>query len=135
MANTPFGGSCQCGAVKYTVIQEPNWCGCCHCEQCRRQVSSAFATFIGCNVEDFALEQGELAHYASSAGVKRSFCRDCGTPMAFQSEHIPGEIHLLIGTLDDPSQFEPQVEVFCKERLSWLKLEVNGPSFDNLPDF
>jgi hypothetical protein len=134
MTKPLFGGHCQCGAVKYTVSRNPNWCGSCHCEQCRRHVSSAFATFIGCDADSVTIEEGELTHYASSPGVKRSFCRDCGTPMAFQSEQMPGEIHLLIGTLDDPSRFEPQVEVFCKEKLPWLKLEVNGPSFDNLPD-
>jgi hypothetical protein len=97
-------------------------------------VSSVVATFIGCDKDAFTLLQGEFSSYASSPGVKRSFCRDCGTPMAFESEQMPGEIHLLVGTLDDPSLFEPQVEVFCKEKLPWLKLEVNGPAFDSLPD-
>ena len=134
MSNIPFSGRCQCGAVRYTVSQAPNWCGSCHCEQCRRHVSSAFATFLGCNADTVIFDQGEMTHYASSPGVKRSFCGDCGTPMAFQPEQMPGEIHMLIGTLEDPSQFEPQVEVFCKEKLPWLKVEVNGPSFDSLPD-
>ena len=46
---------------------------------------------------------------------------------------MPGEIHLYLGTIDNPEAFVPQVEVFCKEKLPWLQLQVDGPSFETLP--
>ncbi len=134
MSTTPFHGHCMCGAVRYSVSQPPKWVGHCHCSDCRRHVAGAVATFLGCEEAAFSLTAGEFSRYTSSPGVQRMFCGACGTPMAYQSEQIPGEIHLLIGTLEHPEDFAPVVEVFCKEKLPWLKLEVAGPSFDTLPD-
>ena len=134
MATIPFTGRCRCGDIQYSISKAPNWCGHCHCVDCRRQTSSAVATFIGCDEGAFELTGGEFTVYESSPGVRRSFCGRCGTPLAYQAEFMPGEIHILVGTLDDPEMFPPQVEVFCEQRLSWLKLAVDGPSFDRLPE-
>lgn len=134
MATLPIAGHCMCGEVRYSVSREPKWVGHCHCGDCRRHVASAVATFLGCEEEAFELTSGALTRYESSPGVERMFCGSCGTPMAYQSKYIPGEIHILLGTLEQPEQFPPVVEVFCKEKLPWLKLEVDGLSFDTLPE-
>ena len=134
MADTPFHGHCMCGAVSYTVSQPPNWVGHCHCTDCRRHVAGAVATFLGCQESAFELNAGQFKSYESSPGVERMFCADCGTPMAYRAQNMPGEIHLLLGTVEHPEDFPPMVEVFCKERLPWLQLTVEGPSFDALPE-
>jgi hypothetical protein len=53
--------------------------------------------------------------------------------MAYEKDDLPGEIHLYLGTLEHPEAMKPSAEVFCRERLPWLKLTVDGPSFDSLP--
>jgi len=58
--------------------------------------------------------------FKSSVGVKRFFCDKCGTPMAFQAEHYPGEIHLYAATLEHPKQFKPEFHVHYDSKLDWL---------------
>ena len=53
--------------------------------------------------------------------------------MAYERDDLPGEIHLYLGTLENTEQTRPSLEVFCRERLPWLKISVDGPSFDGLP--
>lgn len=134
MSDRILRGHCLCKAVRYTVDGEPLWCGHCHCADCRRHTGSAVATFIGVKQDQFKLTGGEFGRIESSPGVYRSFCATCGTPMAYEREELPGEIHLYLGTLEHPEDMCPTLEVFCRERLPWLKLTVDGRSFDGLPD-
>jgi len=84
--------------------------------------------YIGVPLEGFRWQVNEQegtepAFYPSSQGVKRFFCNQCGTPMAFQAEHYPGEIHLYAATLENPQDFEPTFHVHYREKLSWLHLD------------
>ena len=53
--------------------------------------------------------------------------------MAYERDELSEEIHLYLGTLVHPEEMVPTLQVFCRERLPWLKLTVDGPSFDGLP--
>jgi len=134
MSNNSLKGYCLCKAVQYSVAREPLWCAHCHCADCRRHTGSAVATFVCFERDKFTLTAGEFGRIESSPGVYRSFCATCGTPMAYQRDELPGEIHLYLGTLEQPEEMRPTLEVFCRERLPWLKLKVDGPSFDGLPN-
>mgnify|MGYP001821247042 CR=1 FL=1 len=127
-------GHCLCKSVRYVVDGEPVWCAHCHCSDCRRHTGSAVATFVCFEKGQFSLTAGEFGRIESSPGVYRCFCSACGTPMAYERGDLPGEIHLYLGTLEQPEQMPPTLEVYCRERLPWLKLTVDGPSFDTLPD-
>lgn len=133
MPNSILRGHCLCKTVQYAVEGEAHWCAHCHCADCRRHTGSAVATFVCVDKDQFALTSGELGRIESSAGVYRSFCATCGTPMAYEREELPGEIHLYLGTLEHPEEMCPTMEVFCRQRLPWLKLTVDGNSFDGLP--
>jgi hypothetical protein len=135
MTSEKIHGHCLCGAVKYSVTKDPLWCGHCHCGDCRRIAGSAVATFVGFEKKYFSITHGDLKEFESSPGVRRSFCSNCGTPIAYESEKVPDEIHLLIGTLDHPEAHTPQIEVFCREKLPWLNIHVEGPSFEGVPDY
>ncbi len=134
MSESILRGHCLCKAVQYVVNGEPLWCAHCHCGDCRRHTGSAVATFVGVDKDGLALTAGEFGRIESSPGVYRSFCSRCGTPMAYETDELPGEIHLYLGTLERPDEIAPTLEVFCRERLPWLQLTVDGPSFEGLPD-
>ena len=76
---TTTKGRCQCGAIAYEFEGAPRWVMHCHCENCRRAVSSAVATYLGVRLEQFRYLKGEPTHYESSPGVKRYFCATCGS--------------------------------------------------------
>ena len=63
MAEIEINGRCLCGFVTYRVAKEPNWCGHCHCSDCRRYSGSAVATFAGFDKEYFALTGGEFGSF------------------------------------------------------------------------
>ena len=52
-------GHCQCGTIEYEFTGEPKWVMHCHCESCRRAVSSAVATYVGVRLEQFSYLKGE----------------------------------------------------------------------------
>ena len=128
MGEDQVRGHCLCGQVRYVADGEPKWCAHCHCADCRRAVASAFATFVGFERNKVHFVAGQPHYYESSPGVFRSSCPNCGTPISYESKQFPGELHLMIGTLEDPAAFTPQGEVMCREKLPWLRMQVDGES-------
>jgi hypothetical protein len=122
-------GRCLCKAVTYQVRGEPKWRAHCHCESCRRNVSSAFTTFFGVDYDKFEWTGVKPKTYVSSPGVRRSFCGTCGSPMAFESERWPGEIHLYAASLEDSSKFTAQGHVHFAEAVPWVELGDKLPRY------
>ena len=73
------------------------------------------------------INRDQLGTYNSSQGVTRSFCKSCGTPMAFETDQRPDEIDLYAATLDDHSDFTATKHVFWNERVSWLSVADGLP--------
>lgn len=127
-------GGCMCGSVRYRAIGAPLWVVHCHCADCRRASGAAFATWVGYRAEQVVFERdGQRHRYASSRGVSRSFCANCGTPLSFEGAVFPGELHLMAGTLDTPSMVLPTRHVWTDEAIGWalhpdgLKRRPRGP--------
>ena len=129
-----YAGRCLCGAVAYCVDRPPAWIGHCHCASCRRQTGSAVATFVGVAAEAFRVTRGTLATHASSPGVERGFCARCGTPLTYRAKRFPGEVHVHLGTLDEPDRFVPQFHVFEAERIPWLHIDDGLPRYRGTSD-
>jgi hypothetical protein len=60
--------------------------------------------------------------FHSSPGVTRTFCGRCGTPLTYAGERWPGEVHVLVGSMDRPQDFPPSGDAFVEEKLPWLHL-------------
>ena len=121
-------GRCLCGTIRFAYEGEENWCTHCHCESCRRQTSSPFTTFVSVSKARFAWSAGEPATFVSSPGVTRSFCRDCGSPMAYENDDYPGEIHLYLAAFEErPGSVTPGKHDFWHERVPWVDV------LDDLP--
>jgi len=112
-------GGCQCGAVRFETINAPKFVANCHCQSCRKATGAAFSTWVGFDDNQVRWTTAQPCYYASSKGVQRGFCPACGTPLTFAGVKWPGETHLLIGVIDDPSAFVPYNEVFTEDALSW----------------
>lgn len=125
-------GQCLCGALRFELRGQRLWVAHCHCHSCRRNTGSAVATFVGYRKEQLDYTRGERSFYESSAGVRRGFCADCGTPMTYESDRCPDEVHLYVSTLDEPGEYPPQVHVFFAERIPWMELSDNLPRYEGL---
>jgi len=125
-------GRCLCGNLRFEIRGKPLWVAHCHCQSCRRNTGSAVATFVGYNKEQLSYTRGARKFYVSSPGVERGFCADCGTPMTYEADRCPDEVHLYVSTLDDPGAYRPRVHVFFAERLSWMDLNDDLPRYEGL---
>lgn len=126
-------GGCLCGAVTYQVSGDPLWSAHCHCATCRRHCGSVIASYVAFALSDFTVTAGTMAEFASSPGVRRSFCATCGSPLSYQSNNLANEIHLFLGSLDKPEDYPAEIHVNCQEQLPWLELDDTAPRWDALP--
>ncbi len=69
-------GHCLCRAIEYEFEGAPKWVMHCHCESCRRAVSSALATYVGVNIDQFRYLKGTPAIYEKKHS-KNLQCLQC----------------------------------------------------------
>ena len=112
-------GGCYCAAIKYEISAEPDQSLVCHCPDCRRVVGAQSVAYIFLKKSDYRVVSGQPKEFASSTGVIRTFCGDCGTTLSWEGEKQPGRIDVTIGSLDKPEQFPPSKAVYRRHRLSW----------------
>ena len=101
-------GGCQCGAVRFRVAHLGR-ASLCHCRMCQKAFGNYFAPLVG--VEGLVWTKGAPALFRSSTQARRGFCRDCGTPLTFETA---SGIDLAIGAFDTPAAIPPTVQ-FCTE--------------------
>jgi hypothetical protein len=120
-------GHCLCGRIGFACEGPDLWRSHCHCESCRRQTASPFTTFFAVPNGSWRWTGDAPQHYRSSPGVQRWFCPTCGSPVAYQNDTMPDEMHLYASLLDDHSGFAPEKHDFWNERVSWLMLTDDLP--------
>ncbi len=122
-------GGCLCGAVRYRASGDPLWVAHCHCQSCRKSCGAAVLTFAGYATEKVEIVAGTATRFASSPGVARSFCPTCGTPLTYQAERFPGEVHITLGSLDEPGAFTPTAHVWTEDRVASLEYSDGLPHY------
>jgi len=90
-------------------------------------------TYVGFARSDVQWSGDSLRTFPSSAGVLRSFCARCGSPLSFSGDRWPDEIHLFAASFDDPAHLKPSVHVHAGEQLSWLRLDDGLPRYATTP--
>ena len=63
--------------------------------------------------------------FVSREDVRRHFCSNCGTPIAYESDKYPGEIHFYTAALENTAGFEPRGHVHYDEHLPWFDTSDN----------
>jgi hypothetical protein len=109
-------GGCQCGAVRYVTkgpLRNPHIC---HCRMCQKAFGNLFAALVGCHKSGFRWSRGKPGVFRSSEIVDRSFCRDCGTPLAFAYD-TSEFIAISIGSLDEPAAVAPERQFGIESKL------------------
>jgi len=123
-------GGCMCGAVRFEVVGEPIIVTHCHCNSCRRHTGAPVVTLVSFEAGQVRFTKGTRKIYASSTGVGRAFCGDCGTTLTWESEQCGQSlIEFHIGTLDEPNALPPTLQVFHGERLSWFDTADRLPRY------
>jgi hypothetical protein len=110
-----FTGGCQCGAVRFRA-RRLGRASICHCRMCQK----AFGSFFGPLVTGFGVEwtRGAPSWFQSSNKVRRGFCAQCGTPLAY--DFGASVIELAIGAFDNPEVAAPVIQVNTEHKLSFF---------------
>jgi len=124
-------GRCLCGSVVFRYDATPNWTLHCHCESCRRATSSPMTTWVSVPRGAFVVVKGAPRYYRSSPGVKRGFCGNCGSPLTYENESIPDEVHLYAASLSDQGSVVPTGHVHVSAQLSWFEVLDELPRYAN----
>ena len=119
MSEFRLTGGCQCGAVRYALLQQPDNPHICHCRMCQKAFGSYFAPLAGVPVKAFEITRGELSTFQSSDPTERGFCKNCGTPLTIHDVASP-RIAIALGSLDEPEKVEPKKEYGIESKLSWF---------------
>ncbi|KAL2850416.1 Mss4-like protein [Aspergillus pseudodeflectus] len=132
-------GSCLCEAVKYELHGKPVKCAVCHCDSCQQFSGSVFMANCWFKQNEFKIVCGRdsIQTYDERATVsgltmKRSFCRICGSSLFQQTAQLQelGLVSVTSGTMDDRSDAQPTLEVWCRNRRQWLTLDHNGDKYE-----
>jgi len=122
-------GGCLCGAVRYEARGAGFHATLCHCASCRRATGAPVVAWVSFTAAGFGFTRGTPARHRSSAEVERSFCAACGTPLTYRHDTLPDEVDVTTASLDDPSAFPPGDQTWTSERLPWLTIGADLPSF------
>ena len=122
-------GGCFCGKVRYRASAEPIARTHCHCESCRRASGAPSVAWVIFADDTLTIISGKPREHGSSEHVVRSFCGDCGTPLAYRSKRRPDLVDVPTATLDGPDAFAPEREIWTSEKLAWETLNDTLPQF------
>ncbi|KIP01830.1 hypothetical protein PHLGIDRAFT_326289 [Phlebiopsis gigantea 11061_1 CR5-6] len=122
-----YPGGCYCSSVRYEVnVQSATETrtSICHCRSCKKFFGTGFGLTTKVPKNSFRITQGSLKEHISDNGATvlcREFCERCGTGiLEYGKESASKFRYIMTGTFDNPGEFPPEGEFFCKEREQWM---------------
>jgi hypothetical protein len=127
-----FTGGCACGAIRYKVTAEPVVMFNCHCRDCQRASGGPYGAVLYVPVNAFKITKGEPRYYSTSSEAvghnKRGFCAECGSRL-FCGVTDEGQ-GILASSLDEPSLFHPQFDIFTSDAQPWDHMNPKSKKFE-----
>ncbi len=109
----------------------------CHCRDCQRSSGGPFSSFVVVPNDAFKLVKGELRFHASPSEMggmtRRGFCVECGSPVMGKPDKVPHIVAIRAGSMDDPSGYKPQMEVWASDAQAWDRLDAALAKFEKYP--
>lgn len=122
---TRHAGGCACGRVRFVVHGALAPVVACHCDSCRRWSGHVWAA-IEIPRERFELTAAAgLADWPSSPGVRRRFCRYCGSSLLFDDASQP-LIEIAPGAFDAPLGQTTTAHIFCAEAGDYYPVDASA---------
>ena len=129
-----FEGGCACGSVRYRMRSRPMFVHCCHCRDCQRQTGSGFALNALIEADRVELLSGEPRPVAvpTESGLSHDVHRCPACQTALWSNYGGRQMirFVRVGTLDDASALSPDVHIYTRSKLPWVRLPDDVPAFE-----
>lgn len=129
-----YSGGCQCGAVRYRIDGPITNTHVCHCRMCQKAAGNYFMPLGNVQKPELAVTRGEIAWFESSPGNRRGFCRDCGTPLIFDTVAAK-HLNVTLGSLDEPAPHKPRSQLGVESRYPWFADLAGLPGEVTTEDF
>ena len=102
---------------------------------CRRQHGTAFSTY--CQIVTAGLEvragADRVRSFASSPGIERCFCAECGSKLWFITADAPDTLWVAAGALDDEPLVQASSHIFAASKAPWYDICDQLPQYETLP--
>jgi hypothetical protein len=135
--NLPFTGGCVCGSVRYECDSRPLKMLNCHCRDCQQVGGGPYAPIVVARLRAVTICKGALQHYATTritgSSNLRGFCAQCGSRLTVGEDSQRGIIGLLAASLDDPSWFKPDMDIFVCDAQQWNAMDKSLPKHEQYP--
>jgi hypothetical protein len=109
----------------------------CHCRDCQRASGGASICVVVVPIKALKITRGQPRYYdtPSTAGgtIHRGFCADCGSPLLNKVGRAPRLIGIQAGSLDDPTLFRPQLQMWTCDAQPWDYMNPALPKFEQYP--
>lgn len=133
---TNYCGGCLCGAVRYESTADAIFMGNCHCRDCQKASGSGYEAAIGVPAPTLKVTGTVKYHEIkadSGSMVSRGFCPDCGSRLFGKTSGMPQLAIVMAGSLDDPKQFQPGMDVYVSSAQPWDHMNPALPKFAKMP--
>src|SRR5690242_12471264 len=122
----PLEGGCACGEVRYRLASAPMFTHCCHCTDCQRQTGAGFAVNALIERDRVELTKGQTVETNLPTDSGRPHlvhrCAACGVTLWSHYGGRRAVAFLRAGTLDHAAAIEPDVHIFTRSKLPWVRL-------------
>jgi len=125
-----FTGRCYCGRIGMRAKRAPEIVAWCHCADCRRFTGAPAAAFAGFAESAVRFDPDEGRVVSPVPGVRRSFCPECGSPLASRFEYLPDQVYVPLGVIDQADELEPTLHSYEARRLPWLHIQDTAERFE-----
>jgi hypothetical protein len=123
-------GGCLCGAIEYSVSDEFEYVGYCHCTDCQQFSGSFFNAFGGVSRRHFVVKRGLecISRFPKNEESSLCFCSRCGSSL-FAEKRTKDVIHIRLGSLRDRQTLAPQFHAFVVDKSPWVEIRDGLPQF------
>jgi hypothetical protein len=111
---------------------------CCHCLDCQKQTGGAFAINALIEASQIEMLKGEPKPYAMATDSGRPHdiyrCEQCGVALWSDYGRRRYLYFVRVPTLDAPHAITPDVHIFTRKKVPWVRIPDGARVFDEFYD-
>lgn len=132
----PITGGCLCGKVRYQITAKPLRTANCHCRTCQKSSGAPYLAILIVPAAAFTVT-GSYKEFTTTADsghkMRRAFCPVCGSPLFVSNSGFPQIRPVAAVTLDDPSVYQPEKDIWVQDAQPWDLMNPDLPKFIGNP--
>ena len=132
-------GGCACGELRYRLTGSPMIVHCCHCTECQTLSGGAFAVNALIEADRVETLRGVVEPVVvpteSGKGQQIWRCPACKVAVWSNYGGTADKLRFVrVGTLDDSAALPPDIHIFIRSKLPWVRLPEDAVAVENYYD-